>query len=86
MTFELGVYSFGSTPRMVDGSHGPTAQAILQLDVGGMPQAEFLHGIELLGTDVLPRIREALSDGCIRRRRAAAERRDRQTQACGTAA
>jgi alkanesulfonate monooxygenase SsuD/methylene tetrahydromethanopterin reductase-like flavin-dependent oxidoreductase (luciferase family) len=28
MTFELGVYSFGNTPRLPDGSRGPTAQAI----------------------------------------------------------
>ncbi|MET7526050.1 LLM class flavin-dependent oxidoreductase [Streptomyces sp900116325] len=28
MTFELGVYSFGNTPRLADGSRGPTAQAI----------------------------------------------------------
>lgn len=27
-TFELGVYSFGNTPRNADGSYGPTAQAI----------------------------------------------------------
>jgi alkanesulfonate monooxygenase SsuD/methylene tetrahydromethanopterin reductase-like flavin-dependent oxidoreductase (luciferase family) len=27
-TFELGVYSFGNTPRLADGRHGPTAQAI----------------------------------------------------------
>ncbi|MCX5366862.1 LLM class flavin-dependent oxidoreductase [Streptomyces sp. NBC_00124] len=28
MTFELGVYSFGNTPRLADGSRGPTAQAL----------------------------------------------------------
>jgi hypothetical protein len=28
MTFELGVYSFGNTPRNPDGSHGATAQGI----------------------------------------------------------
>ena len=28
MTFELGVYSFGNTPRTADGGYGPTAQAI----------------------------------------------------------
>ncbi|MBA4863024.1 LLM class flavin-dependent oxidoreductase [Streptomyces sp. PSKA54] len=28
MTFELGVYSFGNTPRLPDGRRGPTAQAI----------------------------------------------------------
>ena len=24
MSFELGVYSFGNTPRTADGGHGPT--------------------------------------------------------------
>ena len=38
---------------------GHTRQ-ILQMDVGGMPQATFLKGIELLGTKVLPQIRRAL--------------------------
>lgn len=33
---------------------------ILQMDVGGMPQADLLSSIELLGTEVLPRIRKAL--------------------------
>jgi alkanesulfonate monooxygenase SsuD/methylene tetrahydromethanopterin reductase-like flavin-dependent oxidoreductase (luciferase family) len=33
---------------------------ILQLDVGGMPQRDVLHGIELLGTKVLPQIRAEL--------------------------
>src|SRR3954454_10131834 len=28
MTLELGVYSFGNTPRTPDGGYGPTAQAI----------------------------------------------------------
>jgi alkanesulfonate monooxygenase SsuD/methylene tetrahydromethanopterin reductase-like flavin-dependent oxidoreductase (luciferase family) len=28
MTFELGVYSFGNTPRTADGGRGPTAQAV----------------------------------------------------------
>ncbi|MDX2604259.1 LLM class flavin-dependent oxidoreductase [Streptomyces caniscabiei] len=28
MTFELGVYSFGNTPRLPDGTRGPTAQAL----------------------------------------------------------
>lgn len=28
MTFELGVYSFANTPRLPDGSRGPTAQAL----------------------------------------------------------
>lgn len=34
---------------------------ILQMDVGGMPHATFLEGIELLGTEVLPQIRKALA-------------------------
>lgn len=38
---------------------GHTRQ-ILQMDVGGMPQATFLNGIELLGTNVLPQIRKEL--------------------------
>lgn len=28
MTFELGVYSFGNTPRLADGRPGPTSQAV----------------------------------------------------------
>jgi alkanesulfonate monooxygenase SsuD/methylene tetrahydromethanopterin reductase-like flavin-dependent oxidoreductase (luciferase family) len=39
---------------------GHTRQ-ILQMDVGGMPQATFLKGIELLGTKVLPQIRKELA-------------------------
>lgn len=35
---------------------------ILQLDVGGMPQRDVLRGIELLGTEVLPRIRHELAE------------------------
>jgi alkanesulfonate monooxygenase SsuD/methylene tetrahydromethanopterin reductase-like flavin-dependent oxidoreductase (luciferase family) len=38
---------------------GHTRQ-ILQMDVGGMPHATFLKGIELLGTEVLPQIRKEL--------------------------
>jgi alkanesulfonate monooxygenase SsuD/methylene tetrahydromethanopterin reductase-like flavin-dependent oxidoreductase (luciferase family) len=38
---------------------GHTRQ-ILQMDVGGMPQATFLEGIERLGTEVLPQIQRAL--------------------------
>jgi alkanesulfonate monooxygenase SsuD/methylene tetrahydromethanopterin reductase-like flavin-dependent oxidoreductase (luciferase family) len=34
---------------------------ILQMDVGGMPHATFLKGIELLGTEVLPRLRKELA-------------------------
>jgi hypothetical protein len=39
---------------------GHTRQ-ILQMDVGGMPHASFLKGIELLGTEVLPQIRKELA-------------------------
>jgi hypothetical protein len=31
MNLQLGVYSFGNTPRTDDGSYGPTAQAIRNL-------------------------------------------------------
>jgi alkanesulfonate monooxygenase SsuD/methylene tetrahydromethanopterin reductase-like flavin-dependent oxidoreductase (luciferase family) len=40
---------------------GHTRQ-ILQMDVGGMPQATYLKGIELLGTKVLPQIRKELEE------------------------
>ena len=33
---------------------------ILQMDVGGLPQREFLHAIELLGTQVVPQIHAEL--------------------------
>jgi alkanesulfonate monooxygenase SsuD/methylene tetrahydromethanopterin reductase-like flavin-dependent oxidoreductase (luciferase family) len=36
------------------------SRQILQMDVGGMPHAAFLKGIELLGTKVLPQIRKEL--------------------------
>jgi alkanesulfonate monooxygenase SsuD/methylene tetrahydromethanopterin reductase-like flavin-dependent oxidoreductase (luciferase family) len=36
------------------------SRQILQMDVGGMPHATFLKGIELLGTEVLPQIRKEL--------------------------
>ncbi len=36
------------------------SRQILQMDVGGMPQATVLNSIELLGTDVLPQIRKEL--------------------------
>jgi alkanesulfonate monooxygenase SsuD/methylene tetrahydromethanopterin reductase-like flavin-dependent oxidoreductase (luciferase family) len=42
------------------GLFGHTRQ-ILQMDVGGMPQRDFLHGNELLGTKVLPQIRAELA-------------------------
>ena len=34
---------------------------IIQMDVGGLPHADFLKSIELLGTRVLPQIRKALA-------------------------
>jgi alkanesulfonate monooxygenase SsuD/methylene tetrahydromethanopterin reductase-like flavin-dependent oxidoreductase (luciferase family) len=37
------------------------SRQILQMDVGGMPQRDVLKGIELLGTEVLPRIRKAFA-------------------------
>lgn len=36
------------------------SRQILQMDVGGLPHATFLKGIELLGTEVLPLIRKEL--------------------------
>ena len=36
------------------------SRQILQMDVGGLPQREFLHAIELLGTKVLPQIHAEL--------------------------
>jgi alkanesulfonate monooxygenase SsuD/methylene tetrahydromethanopterin reductase-like flavin-dependent oxidoreductase (luciferase family) len=38
---------------------GHTRQ-ILQMDVGGMPHATYLRAIELLGTEVFPRVRAEL--------------------------
>ncbi len=38
---------------------GHTRQ-ILQMDVGGIPHASYPEGIELLGTEVLPQVREEL--------------------------
>jgi alkanesulfonate monooxygenase SsuD/methylene tetrahydromethanopterin reductase-like flavin-dependent oxidoreductase (luciferase family) len=36
------------------------SRQILQMDVGGMPHQTFLQSIELLGTQVLPRIRQEI--------------------------
>ena len=36
------------------------SRQILQMDVGGMPHQTFLRSIELLGREVLPRIRKEL--------------------------
>jgi hypothetical protein len=38
----------------------PGARQILQMDVGGLPHATLLESIELLGTEVLPQIRNEL--------------------------
>lgn len=38
------------------------SRQILQMDVGGMPQVDFLRSIELLGTRVLPEIRKSLAE------------------------
>jgi alkanesulfonate monooxygenase SsuD/methylene tetrahydromethanopterin reductase-like flavin-dependent oxidoreductase (luciferase family) len=37
------------------------SRQILQMDVGGMPHATYLRAIELLGTELLPRVREELA-------------------------
>ena len=34
---------------------------IIQMDLGHMPQAQVLRSIELLGTEVLPMVRDALA-------------------------
>jgi alkanesulfonate monooxygenase SsuD/methylene tetrahydromethanopterin reductase-like flavin-dependent oxidoreductase (luciferase family) len=44
MTFELGVYSFGNTPRTADGRYAPTAQAIRDV-------LEAVHVAEQAGLD-----------------------------------
>jgi alkanesulfonate monooxygenase SsuD/methylene tetrahydromethanopterin reductase-like flavin-dependent oxidoreductase (luciferase family) len=44
MTFELGVYSFGNTPRTAGGDYGPTAQAIRDV-------LEAVHVAEEVGLD-----------------------------------
>lgn len=61
-----GMVFVGSPDEIADrilhlhGLLGHTRQ-ILQMDVGGMPQRDFLRGIELLGTKVLPQIRAELA-------------------------
>lgn len=49
--------------RIIDLHHhlGHTRQ-FLQMDIGGMPHAEVLRSIELLGTEVAPRVRAELRD------------------------
>src|SRR4051812_24275161 len=44
MTFELGVYSFGNTPRTADGGYGTSAQAIRDV-------LEAVHLAEEVGLD-----------------------------------
>jgi alkanesulfonate monooxygenase SsuD/methylene tetrahydromethanopterin reductase-like flavin-dependent oxidoreductase (luciferase family) len=44
MAFELGVYTFGNTPRAADGGYGPTAQAIRDV-------LEAVHVAEEVGLD-----------------------------------
>jgi hypothetical protein len=44
MTFELGVHSFGNTPRTADGDYGATAQAIRHV-------LEAVHVAEEVGLD-----------------------------------
>lgn len=39
------------------------SRQILQMDVGGMPHRTFLRSIELLGNEVLPKIRKELESG-----------------------
>jgi alkanesulfonate monooxygenase SsuD/methylene tetrahydromethanopterin reductase-like flavin-dependent oxidoreductase (luciferase family) len=66
--YERGGMVFVGSPEEVADRilhlHGLLAHSrqIIQMDVGGMPQRDVLRGIELLGTDVLPRIRKELSD------------------------
>jgi hypothetical protein len=43
-TFELGVYTFGNTPRTADGGYDPTAQAIRDA-------LEAVQGAEAVGLD-----------------------------------
>jgi alkanesulfonate monooxygenase SsuD/methylene tetrahydromethanopterin reductase-like flavin-dependent oxidoreductase (luciferase family) len=60
-----GMVFVGGPEQMADriiGLHGLLGHRrhIIQMDVGGMPQAEYLRAIELLGTEVLPRVRAAI--------------------------
>ncbi|WP_405514249.1 hypothetical protein [Streptomyces canus] len=49
--------TYGPDGMVFVGGPDEITDRILQMDVGGMPQRDFLHGIELLGTKVLPQIR-----------------------------
>lgn len=73
MSLELGVYTFGNTPRTADGAHASTAQAVrdaleavhlaeeVGLDFFGFGEHHLPSiSIELLGTQVLPQIRAGL--------------------------
>jgi alkanesulfonate monooxygenase SsuD/methylene tetrahydromethanopterin reductase-like flavin-dependent oxidoreductase (luciferase family) len=54
------------------------SRQILQMDVGGMPHTRYLRAIELLGTEVFPRVRAELdrrSDAPSARRLAAGQLR-----------
>lgn len=61
-----GMVFVGSPDEIADrilhlhGLLGHTRQ-ILQMDVGGLPQRDFLQSIELLGAKVLPQIRAELA-------------------------
>ena len=46
MTLQLGVYSFGNTPRTADGGYGATAQAIRDV-------LQAIHVAEEVGLDFL---------------------------------
>ncbi|ULR55669.1 LLM class flavin-dependent oxidoreductase [Streptomyces deccanensis] len=61
MVFVGGPDEIADRVLHLHGLLGHTRQ-ILHMDVGGMPQRDFLHGIELLGTKVLPQLRAALAN------------------------
>ena len=44
MSFELGVYTFGNTPRTADGGYGHTAQAIWMARVSDLHNHRVDHG------------------------------------------
>ena len=57
-----GMVFVGGPEQMADriiGLHGLLGHRrhIIQMDVGGMPHADYLEAIELLGTTVLPLVR-----------------------------
>ena len=75
--YEPGGMVFAGGPdeiaeRIVDlHAHLGHSRQILQADVGGMPHATFLKAIELLGTEVLPQIRQEIGESVSRRQAAA---------------